>query len=791
MSHEQYYDDWWTEEDALAAVERGTAIRGKLRINAKNPLKASFVGHSDPRYNRDVYLADLKARNRACHHDEVIVSISQWLESPVGQQPRGQVVYIAKRHRFAEEGLGRMFGRIESFTNDATLTTSNYARFRPLLQTAPQAVVPVRQLPKEYATDPNSDKNKFLVAEVQYCDWTPESRWPKANFVRMAGNVGDIDTETDILLAMHQIDWTETFPPEVVDQVNAYSERWEIPAEEFENRCDLRDMSIFTIDPPTARDLDDALSIRRISGTRVELGVHIADLTYFMPLQSPLDKEAAKRATTVYLVQKNIPMVPRVLCDLLCSLHPHVDRLAVSMFVTCDLKTGEVVGEPWFGRSIIRSRVKLDYETAQKLIDDTEMTQEERSKFERKENDETATFAVDWPQIANACKLMHRLAVVLRRNRFQGGALALDNAEIKFKLNDEGLPCEVTDYPIFESNHLVEECMLLANMCVAKRLKAKLPQRALLRRHQPPNPLGIRKMQDLLKMINLNVDFGSAKALSNSLHKLENLPALSGHVRVRSLVEFLLTTPMQQAEYVCFGATNAEGEEMDESSVRHYALNTPLYTHFTSPIRRYADVLVHRSLLYTVSDQSENVDEVVASPQRMQAQADNCNYRKMNADAAQIQSNEVFLLSLLSARPLRQFGVLTDIGPKSCTIALPDFALLKRVKFDDLARWTREGDVPPLDYAQVLYDGEPSSMNAGSHSTSASSYSTRSKKQDKRGRDKGRSKKSKPTPAEAHANAKEEKEVRKQLQLVFVDGTERRVDIMGWPQVSAFCAVLC
>ena len=373
-----------------------------------------------------------------------------------------------------------------------------------------------------------------------------------------------------------------------------------ISPQEIASRKDFRNECIFTIDPLTARDLDDAVSIEILDDTRYKVGVHIADVSYFVPELTPLDKEAQERATSVYLVQQVVPMLPRPLCENLCSLNPGTDRLAFSVEWIMTQK-GDIL-EEWFGKSVINSAVKLAYEHAQDMLESPQRTWKP---------EELPEIRPPWTSgsISEKVNLLQSIAVNLRQKREASGALRLDQPKLSFRLDKEsGFPQGFKMYEHRHSNRLIEEFMLLANTSVAKKLHQHFPKLAVLRNHRPPKRNMMDQLVKMLEKYNIRVDPSSSNRLQQSLSHYKPHTTVRNdkseaskreHSRYQVLMN-LCSKPMQNAKYFCSGWYKREGEEDDElfDYHHHYALNVPLYTHFTSPIRRYPDILVHRYCIF-------------------------------------------------------------------------------------------------------------------------------------------------------------------------------------------------
>ncbi|TFY83451.1 hypothetical protein EWM64_g562 [Hericium alpestre] len=398
--------------------------------------------------------------------------------------------------------------------------------------------------------------------------WDITSRYPEGHFVRALGKVESKEAEQESLLLEFDVPY-RPFGKAILDCLPPEGDKWVVPPKnaahsEWKDREDLRDLIICSIDPPGCQDIDDALHARKLPNGNIEAGVHIADVSHFVHPNNPMDDEAAARGTTVYLVDKRIDMLPSLLGTNLCSLRPNVERLAFSVIweLTPDAKIVNVR----FTKSVIASKSAFTYEEAQIRKDDPHLQDD-------------LTYSI---------RLLNTLAVQLRQARMDAGALNLASPEVKIYLDssESSEPIDVEQKEMRETNSLVEEFMLLANITVAKKIEEAFPQTAVLRRHMPPPPTNFEKLQDILKKKRgLSLDVSSSGALAVSLDKCidPKEPAFN------TLVRIMATRCMLSAEYFCSGSVSRD-------TFGHYGLATPIYTHFTSPIRRYADVLAHRQL---------------------------------------------------------------------------------------------------------------------------------------------------------------------------------------------------
>jgi exosome complex exonuclease DIS3/RRP44 len=333
--------------------------------------------------------------------------------------------------------------------------------------------------------------------------------------------------------------------------------------DEIARRLDLRGIPVCSIDPPGCKDIDDALSCEVLVNGNFRVGVHIADVTHFVLPGTPIDLEAAERCTTVYLVEKRTDMLPALLTADLCSLREKVDRLCFSVIWEMT-PTGEIV-DTNFHKAIINSRASLTYAAAQARIEDES----------------------DHSDLTESIRRLNFLAKKIRQARMDRGALELASQEVRFELDSETQdPTEVAVYVTKDTNRLVEEFMVLANQSVARKILSNFPSTSVLRRHPPPRESLLEVLAEVLSKQGFNdFKFDTNKALSESLSRVNR----SRDPFFNRLVRVMTTRCMNQAQYFCTG-------DVDPGSYWHYGLAMDLYTHFTSPIRRYADVLVHRLL---------------------------------------------------------------------------------------------------------------------------------------------------------------------------------------------------
>lgn len=413
--------------------------------------------------------------------------------------------------------------------------------------------------------------------------WPSDSHYPLGHFVRTMGDTGVKDVETEVLLHEHNIP-CEPFPAKVgsiltsvvfkisstVDLLILFFQKVLacLPSEDYkieleEGRLDLRHLPVLSIDPPGCKDIDDALHCTILPNGNYQVGVHIADVTHYVKAGTAIDLEAANRSTSTYLVNKRLDMLPGLLTTDLCSLKGNVDRFAFSVLWEVT-PTADIVNVE-FRKSIIHSIAALTYQQAQGMID-------------QPDNDDDIQ--------AGAVKRLASLARKFRKRRIDAGALTLASPEVKFVLDSESLnPTDVQAYQLFEANALVEEFMLLANVTVSKKILRHYPTLSILRRHPAPNRAMFDSLISKAKCKGFTINIDDSKKLADSLDNavIEDDPYFN------KLLRILSTRCMSPAQYFCSG-------EYKPTDWHHYGLAAPVYTHFTSPIRRYADVCVHRLL---------------------------------------------------------------------------------------------------------------------------------------------------------------------------------------------------
>ncbi|KAH3764141.1 mitotic control protein [Pelomyxa schiedti] len=596
-------------------------------------------------------------------------------------QPLGKVVGIYEMHH-SEDTVGY----VEPLDMDSRqfLERDNYVLFRPIDKHLPIGVIRMFEIKTALGIPQGPDHLRNLERGVlhklchgKYCPWLSQHRRPPVRFISLIGQCDDIEAETkSILVANHVED--SPFPPRALEVLPKLP--WVIPPSEIASRRDLRNKRIFTIDPLTCRDMDDALSCTSLPDGNFEVGVHIADVSYFVPPGSPLDKVAQERSTSVYLLQRVIPMLPETLANNLCSLNPDEDRLAFSAIWVIS-PSGEILQE-WFGRTIIRSCAKLSYDVAQDCIEGR-VVNDWSTCHPDLVNPMLGPFgAVSVEHIVSDILNLNNLAMVLRKKRVENGCIEISHKKLWFKLDEKGQPVSAHHYLIKESNKLVEEFMLLANIRVAMFNQKHFPM-AIIRHHPPPKVDRRSRFSQMLENMGLGkIDFTSSYHYARSLDRArERASQLSPELS--DVVDHLAAQSFQLAKY-------ASGTKVD---THHYALGVDIYTHFTSPIRRYPDLLAHRFLLASIEMDNSKADLLNAEasvfsslPDEIQLtkMCNTSNDRKQAARKASDSSSQLFLALLLKQRPANTPAIIISLGEKYITLFLPEYGFEVNTWMEDM-----------------------------------------------------------------------------------------------------------
>lgn len=637
-----------------AVSESLEKFSGIIRINPRS-YNDAFI--DDPQGGPDIFIEGMQSRNTALEGDLVVVQLnpqSQWKTNPMKNnavQKTGKVVEIVRRNHPGVAG-----GYLKRYSD-------THALFSPIDSKIPRMLVELTQCPLDFITQPDRYKEVLFIAQMQ--QWNPKSNMATGHLVKIVGDSNMIESRMEILLVENQI-YDVDFPSEAYKELDYLND---LPANWFEtnskNRRDLTNECVFTIDPKTARDLDDAVSIKQVAEQIYEVGVHIADVSHFVREMSSVDYCARQRTTSVYLVNRVIPMLPRPLCEHMCSLNPEEPKLTFSVIWKMD-KYGRVIDE-WFGKTIIKSCVKLSYEQAQDLIDH----QDDISWIEEDVNMPRLK-SFDWGRISKAVINLNRIAQNMRSKRFNDGALRINNVKIKYELDREsGIPTGFSFETRTDANYLIEEYMLKANMSVAKKIYDYSNEFAFLRRHPPSHPQVLKEVKEFCDAKGYPMDITSAGSIQKSIN------AISDKTTSR-VVSYLLLRAMKNAEYICTGALPPQ-----DTSYSHFALNVPFYTHFTSPIRRYADVIVHRQLALALGIEDECNEDV----KTLGLMAAECTKRKISSKLISEASEKLYFnLFVQRAGFCELLACVTRIYDQCFEVILVDYNQSGRVYMDRVAK---------------------------------------------------------------------------------------------------------
>ncbi|KAJ3482729.1 hypothetical protein NLG97_g7488 [Lecanicillium saksenae] len=483
--------------------------------------------------------------------------------------------------------------------------------------------------------------------------WDRDSRHPVGHFVRSLGELETKAAETEALLLEWDVQY-RPFPKTVLDCLPKEGHDWRVPTSTddpgWRDREDLRGLLICSIDPVGCQDIDDALHARKLPNGNYEVGVHIADVSHFVKPANAMDAEASVRGTTVYLVDKRIDMLPPLLGTDLCSLKPYVERYAFS--VLWELNDNADIVNVRFTKSVIKSREAFSYEQAQLRIDD----------------------ASQQDDLTQGMRTLLALSRRLKKKRMDAGALSLSSPEVKVQMESETSdPIDVKTKQLLDTNSLVEEFMLFANISVAAKIYEAFPQTAILRRHAAPPKTNFDELAEQLRVKrNLELRTDSSKALADSLDACTD----TAEPFFNTLVRIMATRCMMSAEYFCSGTQSYP-------EFRHYGLASEIYTHFTSPIRRYADLLAHRQLAAAIG--YEAVHPTVRSRGRLEAVCKNINVRHRNAQMAGRASIAYYVGQALKGRVAEEDAFVMRIFSNGFVVLVPRFGIEGLIRLRDLA----------------------------------------------------------------------------------------------------------
>jgi len=566
-----------------------------------------------PEFTEDVFIPTNNL-NHALDGDTVKVYVYNRRQ---GKRAEGEVIEVIERKKTDFVGV------IDIQNNFAFVSTAN---------------------PKMY-TDIFISKDKLGDAEngdvvlVHIEDWPARADSPFGSVIKVLGKPGEHNTEIHAILAEYGL--PAEFPLEV--EVFAQNIDTSIQEREIAKRRDMRDTLTFTIDPKDAKDFDDALSFKILENGNYEIGIHIADVSHYLQEGTILDNEAYNRATSVYLVDRVVPMLPEVLSNFACSLRPNEEKYTFSAIFELDKKAN--IKNSWFGRTVINSNQRFAYEEAQHIIE----TKENAIPIE---TSITGSAYKVSDEIVFATLKLDELAKIMRENRMNNGAISFDKVEVKFNLSETGNPEGVYFKTSKDSNHLIEEFMLLANKKVSEFI-GRQKKTFVYRIHDEPNEDKLLAMQELIKKFGYEVDFNSgsvAQALNNLMKEVNGK-------KEQNLIDTLAIRSMSKAKY-------------STDNIGHYGLAFEYYSHFTSPIRRYPDVMVHRLLQFYLDGGKSADIELYESKsihcsqmEGLATKAERDSIKYMQVKYMQDHKDQEFL-GVISG--VTEFGIFVEIIENKC-----------------------------------------------------------------------------------------------------------------------------
>ncbi len=582
-----------------------TFVEGIIQMTAR---KSGFVVVNDPEVD-DIFIPP-HSINQAIGGDLVKVQITKKGK----KRTEGIVLDIIERER------SQFVGTIKMHDNYAFLIPDN-----PKIGTD----IFIQKEKLKGAKDGDKAIAKITV-------WPKSAQNPYGKVIEVLGNSGGNDIEMLSILINQGLDYQ--FPTNVLSEAEKI--HLELDSKEIKKRRDFRKIDTFTIDPVDAKDFDDAISFQKLKNGNIEVGIHIADVSHYVQPGSPMDVEALKRSNSVYLVDRVIPMLPEQLSNLVCSLRPNEDKFTFSAVFEMDEK-GKIYNE-WFGKTVIHSNRRFTYEEAQKII-------------ETKENDGSDYY--------EEIHILDKIAKILRKKRLDNGAMNIESEEVRFRLDETGVPVEVVIKTSKDAHKLIEEYMLLANRLVAtfvskqKKGTNKIP--FVYRCHDHPNPDKIELFNLFIRKFGYDIDVTDPNKIS------KNINNLLADVRFKnefSLIQSMAIRSMAKATY-------------ETENIGHYGLGFKYYTHFTSPIRRYADLVVHRILQEELTNQKHrygsDLNDICKRISRMERKAVEAERESTKYFQTLFVVNKVGEIFEGTVSGVAEFGIFVKMNDNQCEGLVP------------------------------------------------------------------------------------------------------------------------
>lgn len=697
---EMQYPEYYTEARIFAGINNNTLFKGILNISKYNFLQGTVQVND---FNKPLLIVGTENLNRAFNSDLVVVELlpqDKWrtpsstiieesmdddVDNPSEDDNDDAVEKVYPRSIISDKERQLLAQEANKVIN---MTSATNVKEEEKLQPTAKVVGVLRRSWRYYVGQvvPSSVAEGDTGNSAKHClvmlmdnvlpkvriltrkakellgkrivisvdAWDVKSKYPQGHFVRTLGDIESQEAETEALLLEHDVEY-RPFATNVLKCLPQEGDNWKVPEtldgdDQIKKRIDLRHKLVCSIDPPNCVDIDDALHAQKLPNGNYEVGVHIADVTHFVKPNTALDEEGASRGTSVYLVDKRIDMLPMLLGTNLCSLKPYVDRFAFSVIWELDANANIINVN--YMKLIIKSREAFSYEKAQQRIDDKTKSDE----------------------LTESMRILLNLSKKLKEGRLANGALNLASPEVKVHMDSETSdPGEVEIKQLLETNSLVEEFMLLANISVARKIYDCYPQTAMLRRHGAPSLLSFETLNDMLaaRKQGMHISLENSKALADSLDNC--VDAKDDYFN--TLVRIMSTRCMMAAEYFPSGS-------FGYADFKHYGLAVDIYTHFTSPIRRYCDIVVHRQLAGAIG--YEEITPSHRDKSKMELIVKNINRRHRNAQFAGRASIEYYVGQVMKQNESVQEGYVIKAFVNGIVVLVPKFGIEGLIKLEDL-----------------------------------------------------------------------------------------------------------